>query len=154
MRADDDRPKECFRVYGSPEQSFRDHSDFLRYRDRYKFLFELKITDYKGSYQHYRNLKAAQAIPQQKARKEKKQREATPEAAKKKNTRNLEKRIAKLERDIEKQEALVSGYDGKIQAAATDYAALTALMAEKTEAEETLQDLYTQWETLSGELEA
>ena len=48
MRADDDRPKECFRVYGSPEQSFRDHSDFLRYRDRYKFLFELKITDYKG----------------------------------------------------------------------------------------------------------
>ena len=37
MRADDDRPNECFRVYGSPEQSFRDHSDFLRYRDRYKF---------------------------------------------------------------------------------------------------------------------
>ena len=48
MRADDDRPNECFRVYGSPEQSFRDHSDFLRYRDRYKFLFELKTTDYKG----------------------------------------------------------------------------------------------------------
>lgn len=48
MRADDDRPNECFRVYDSPEQSFRDHSDFLRYRDRYKFLFELKTTDYKG----------------------------------------------------------------------------------------------------------
>ena len=48
MRADDDRKNECFRVYGSPEESFRDHSDFLRYQDRYKFLFELKITDYKG----------------------------------------------------------------------------------------------------------
>ena len=48
MRADDDRRNECFRVYGSAEESFRDHSDFLRYQDRYKFLFDLKITDYKG----------------------------------------------------------------------------------------------------------
>jgi hypothetical protein len=32
-----------------PQKSlFRDHSDFLRYRDRYKFLFDLKPTDYKG----------------------------------------------------------------------------------------------------------
>ena len=48
MRADDDRPQECFRVYDTPEESFRDHSDFLRYRDRYKFLFDLEITDYEG----------------------------------------------------------------------------------------------------------
>lgn len=48
MKADDDRPGECFRVYDTPEDSFRDHSDFLRYQDRYKFLFDLYITDYKG----------------------------------------------------------------------------------------------------------
>ena len=48
MRHDDDDRQECFRVYDSPEQSFRDHSDFLRYRDRYKFLFDLERTDYKG----------------------------------------------------------------------------------------------------------
>ena len=48
MRADDDRRNECFRVYGSAEESFRDHSDFLRYQDRYKFLFDLKTSDYKG----------------------------------------------------------------------------------------------------------
>ena len=48
IKADDDRPGECFRVYDTPEESFRDHSDFLRYQDRYKFLFELEITDYKG----------------------------------------------------------------------------------------------------------
>jgi Muramidase (flagellum-specific) len=48
MRADDDRRNECFRVYGSAEESFRDHSDFLRYQDRYKFLFDLRTTDYKG----------------------------------------------------------------------------------------------------------
>lgn len=45
---DDDRKGECFRKYSSPEESFRDHSDFLRYRDRYKFLFDLEPMDYKG----------------------------------------------------------------------------------------------------------
>lgn len=45
---DDDAKGECFRKYPHPHQSYRDHSDFLRYRDRYKFLFDLKTTDYKG----------------------------------------------------------------------------------------------------------
>lgn len=47
MKMDDNAPKECFRVYPNAEASFRDHSDFLRSRDRYKSLFELKQTDYK-----------------------------------------------------------------------------------------------------------
>ncbi len=45
---DDDAKGECFRKYGHPYQSYRDHSDFLRYRDRYKFLFDYKVTDYKS----------------------------------------------------------------------------------------------------------
>ena len=45
---DDYARGECFRVYDSVEESYRDHSDFLRYRDRYKFLFDLDRTDYKG----------------------------------------------------------------------------------------------------------
>ena len=45
---DDDKKGEGFRKYSDPEFSYRDHSDFLRYRDRYKFLFDLDITDYKG----------------------------------------------------------------------------------------------------------
>ena len=48
MLVDDDRRNECFRVYDSAEESFRDHSDFLRYRDRYKFLFDFQTTDYKS----------------------------------------------------------------------------------------------------------
>ena len=48
MKMDDNAPKECFRVYPNAEASFRDHSDFLRSRDRYKSLFKLKQTDYKG----------------------------------------------------------------------------------------------------------
>ena len=48
MYQDDDARGECFRVYKTADESFVDHSDFLRYRDRYKFLFDLRTTDYKG----------------------------------------------------------------------------------------------------------
>ncbi len=48
MYRDDDKTGECFRVYYNAEASFRDHSDFLRYRDRYKGLFDLEPTDYKA----------------------------------------------------------------------------------------------------------
>lgn len=44
----DDKENECFRKYNNPEESFRDHSDFLKYRERYQFLFELNTTDYKA----------------------------------------------------------------------------------------------------------
>ncbi len=45
---DDDAKDECFRKYNTVQQSYDDHSDFLRTRDRYAFLFNLDITDYKG----------------------------------------------------------------------------------------------------------
>ena len=45
---DDETKNECFRKYDNPEESFRDHSYFLTQRDRYKDLFKLDITDYKG----------------------------------------------------------------------------------------------------------
>lgn len=45
---DDDAPNECFRRYNSPEDSWEDHSEFLRTRDRYASLFDLKSDDYKG----------------------------------------------------------------------------------------------------------
>lgn len=48
VRMDDDLKNECFRKYPTPEDSFYDHSDFLRYKSRYAFLFELEITDYKS----------------------------------------------------------------------------------------------------------
>lgn len=48
IRHHDDRRNECFRKYQSAEESFRDHSDFLRNTPRYRFLFDLDPTDYKG----------------------------------------------------------------------------------------------------------
>ena len=45
---DDDLRGECFRKYKRVEDSYEDHSKFLK-RSRYDRLFQLKITDYKGS---------------------------------------------------------------------------------------------------------
>lgn len=44
---DDDHVNDCFRVYNNPEDSFRDHSNFLK-RKNYIHLFELDKNDYKG----------------------------------------------------------------------------------------------------------
>lgn len=43
---DDDAKGECFRKYKKVEQSYRDHSEFLRNRSRYSDLFKMKKTDY------------------------------------------------------------------------------------------------------------
>lgn len=45
---DDDAKGECFRAYQSAEESYRDHSNFLRSNQRYAFLFNLDVTDYKA----------------------------------------------------------------------------------------------------------
>jgi hypothetical protein len=46
--ADDDKKNECFRNYNNALASFRDHSLFLKKYDRYSFLFDFKINDYKS----------------------------------------------------------------------------------------------------------
>ncbi|MFO0415411.1 MAG: glucosaminidase domain-containing protein [Bacteroidota bacterium] len=48
IRHTDDAPWECFRKYGTAEESYRDHSEFLRTRKHYAFLFDLDIMDYKS----------------------------------------------------------------------------------------------------------
>lgn len=48
VRHDDDKKQECFRKYKEVAYSYKDHSKFLKTRDRYDFLFKLKKDDYKG----------------------------------------------------------------------------------------------------------
>ena len=43
---DDDSRQECFRSYLSGADSYRDHSDFLKTREPYAFLFKLDPADY------------------------------------------------------------------------------------------------------------
>jgi LysM repeat protein len=45
---DDDAKGECFRKYNDPMDSYRDHSDFLKTRSHYAFLFKLNPTDYEA----------------------------------------------------------------------------------------------------------
>ena len=45
---DDDARGECFRKYSDPLESYRDHSDFLKNRSHYAFLFKLDPTDYEA----------------------------------------------------------------------------------------------------------
>lgn len=45
---DDDLQGECFRKYDHVLQSYEDHSQFLKNKTRYAFLFQLEPTDYEG----------------------------------------------------------------------------------------------------------
>lgn len=48
IKHDDDKRNERFRKYKSARESYEDHSRFLTRGQRYAFLFDLEITDYKG----------------------------------------------------------------------------------------------------------
>ena len=48
MYLDDDTDNECFRVYKTADQSYKDHSEFLMGYSRYAFLFTYDVTDYKS----------------------------------------------------------------------------------------------------------
>ncbi|RFS24610.1 LysM peptidoglycan-binding domain-containing protein [Chitinophaga silvatica] len=48
IRYDDDAAQECFRVYETAKESYRDHSEFLKSNPRYAFLFQFDGDDYKS----------------------------------------------------------------------------------------------------------
>ena len=48
IKHNDNENNECFRKYGMAEDSFYDHSDFLKSGSRYSFLFNFSSTDYKA----------------------------------------------------------------------------------------------------------
>ena len=48
MYKDDDKASECFRVYKTADESYKDHSEFLMGYSRYAFLFTYDVTDYKA----------------------------------------------------------------------------------------------------------
>jgi LysM repeat protein len=48
IKQHDDKRNECFRKYRRTEDSFYDHSDFLKSGSRYSFLFDFNPLDYKA----------------------------------------------------------------------------------------------------------
>ncbi|MBP3588889.1 MAG: ABC-F family ATP-binding cassette domain-containing protein [Clostridia bacterium] len=109
------------------------------------------IRDYKCSYAKYRSIKEHEAAQKQPVAVEKKEKKEKPKAQN--NNKALEKKLRAVERDVEKQEAVVAEYDPLIEAAAADYQELTRLLEEKAAAEAKLEELMEQWEELSMEME-
>ena len=108
------------------------------------------IRDYPCGYEKYRSIRSFERIqaaaPAAKEKREKKEKPINPD-------KNLEKQVRAVEREIEKQEALLHEYDCKIEAAASDYQELARLMAERETHEATYAEMMERWETLSMKLE-
>ena len=113
-----------------------------KFAERIWLLEDGQIRDFRCGYAKYRSIlehEATAKTPVVSAPKPKKEKP-------KGGTKELDKLIRRLEREIEKQEALVAELDGKIEAAAADYQELTRLLGEKEEAEMVLLELMEQWE--------
>ena len=122
-----------------------------RFATRIWVLEDGTIKDYRCGYEKYRSILAHEA-EKPKAAPVKAEKKEKPKA--KGGDKALEKKLRAVERDIEKQEALVAEFEPQIEAAASDYQELTRLLAEKEAAEAALEALMEQWEQLSLELEA
>ena len=122
-----------------------------RFATRIWVLENGTIQDYPCGYEKYRSILAHEA-EKPKAAPVKAEKKEKPKA--KGGDKALEKKLRAVERDIEKQEALVAEFEPQIEAAASDYQELTRLLAEKEAAEAQLEALMEQWEQLSLELEA
>ena len=113
-----------------------------KFAERIWLLEDGKIRDFRCGYSKFRSIlehETANRSPVISAPKEKKEKP-------KGGTKEQEKLVRRLEREIEKQEMLIAEFDPKIEAAAADYQELTRLLAQKEEAEMVLMDLMEQWE--------
>ena len=102
-----------------------------------------KIRDFKCGYAKYRSILEHEAAAKPAVVAAPKEKKEKPKGG----TKEQEKLIRRLEREIEKQEQVVADFDPKIEAAAADYQELTRLLAEKEEAEMVLMELMEQWES-------
>ena len=114
-----------------------------KFAERIWLLEDETIRDFKCGYSKYRSIvehEAAQKAPVVT--------EAKPKKEKPKGgTKETEKLIRRLEREIDKQEQLIAQIDASIENAGADYQELTRLLTEKESAENVLMDLMEQWES-------
>ena len=122
-----------------------------KFAERIWLLEDGTIRDFRCDYRKYRSIleheAMAKVLPAAAPTKVKK------EKGKPGGTKETEKTVRRLEREIDRQEKLVADLDRKIEAAAADYQELTRLLGEKEEAENILMELMEQWEQASAEME-
>ena len=112
-----------------------------KFAERIWLLENGTIRDFPCGYQKYRSILEHEAAKPVSA--------AIPKPKKEKpkgGTKDADKLVRRLEREIEKQEALIAELELKIEAAAADYQELTRLLEEKENAEAVLMELMEQWD--------
>ena len=121
-----------------------------KFAERIWLLEDGTVRDFRCDYRKYRSILEHEAMARVLPA-------AAPKVKKEKGkpggTKETEKTVRRLEREIDKQEKLVADLDRKIEAAAADYQELTRLLGEKEEAENILMELMEQWEQASSEIE-
>ena len=113
-----------------------------KFAERIWLLEDGKIRDFRCGYSKYRSILEHEAAAKPAIVSEPKVKKDKPKGG----TKEVDKLIRRLERDIEKQEQLIAELDEKIDSAAADYQELTRLLGEKEAQEQILMELMEQWE--------
>ena len=113
-----------------------------KFAERVWLLEDGQIRDFRCGYTKYRSILEHEAMAKPAAAAVTKIKKEKPKGG----TKDTDKLVRRLEREIEKQEKLIAELDAKIDAAAADYQELTRLLEEKDNAEVILMDLMEQWE--------
>lgn len=113
-----------------------------KFAERIWLLEDGTIRDFPCGYQKYRSILEHEAAAKPAPVVEAKPKKEKPKGG----TKESEKLVRRLEREIEKQEAAIAELDARIEAAAADYQELTRLLGEKETAENALMELMEQWE--------
>ena len=113
-----------------------------KFAERIWLLEDGKIRDFRCGYSKYRSILEHEEAAKPAIVSEPKVKKDKPKGG----TKEVDKLIRRLERDIEKQELLIAELDEKIEAAAADYQELTRLLGEKEAQEQILMELMEQWE--------
>ena len=113
-----------------------------KFAERIWLLEDGTIRDFNCGYQKYRSILEHEAAAKPVVTTAPKPKKEKPKGG----TKDVDKLVRRLEREIEKQEKAIAELDEKIEAAAADYQELTRLLGEKEEAEMVLMDLMEQWE--------
>ena len=107
-----------------------------------------RIRDFPWGYAKYRSIKEHEAAQKLQTPKKKEKAPKLPSGSK-----ELEKLVRRLEREIEAKEQELAELDIQLEQAATDYQELLRLSAEKEQQEAALESLMEQWEQAQNELE-
>ena len=113
-----------------------------KFAERIWLLENGTIRDFPCGYQKYRSILEHEAMAKQPVTAEPKPKKEKPKGG----TKDSEKQIRRLEREIDRQENQISALDEKIAEASSDYMELTRLLQEKEAAEEALMRLMEEWE--------